>query len=345
MIEKNSNPFSLDSGRVPNVLVSSFRQVDDIIDAFSEESPAFHSSFISGIQGIGKTVSLTYIAKFFRGQDDWVVVELNPEKDMLLQLAAKLNEEKTLKIIFSNAKINLSFFGIGAEIEGADPIRELSVAVERMLVSLKRRRKKVLVIIDDIIPNENLRSFAYDYQMLVRQDLPVFLLVTSLYDNMQALQDSNSLSYLSRIPRISLASLDINLIAEQYSLFFQICPEKASQMANMTNGYPFAFQLLGYLTWEYGCDSVRINTEFKRCLAEYVYDKVWENLSHKEQSFLYDIAKAKEDSKLVKMNRENSSHYFLYYRRLINKGIIRCGKSGCLDFALPSFDEYILEYE
>lgn len=76
-----NNPFTLDSGRIPKTLVSgSTADIQEIIDVFSSDTPSYQSCFISGIQGSGKTVSLTFIAEHFQNRDDWLVIELNPEK-------------------------------------------------------------------------------------------------------------------------------------------------------------------------------------------------------------------------------------------------------------------------
>lgn len=44
-------------------------------------------------------------------------------------------------------------------------------------------------------------------------------------------------------------------------------------MAGLTKGYPFAFQVLGYLTWNNGGDYNGILGEYEQYLSEFVYDK------------------------------------------------------------------------
>ena len=43
-------------------------------------------------------------------------------------------------------------------------------------------------------------------------------------------------------------------------------------MAGLTKGYPFAFQVLGYLTWNYGGDYYGFLGEYEQYLSEFVYD-------------------------------------------------------------------------
>lgn len=49
---------------------------------------------ITGVWGSGKTVMLTDISKHFRKDKDWIVIELNPDRDLLYSFAAKLYDQK-----------------------------------------------------------------------------------------------------------------------------------------------------------------------------------------------------------------------------------------------------------
>ncbi len=45
-------------------------------------------------------------------------------------------------------------------------------------------------------------------------------------------------------------------------------------MAGLTKGYPFAFQVLGYLTWNNDGDYNGVLGEYEQYLSEFVYDKI-----------------------------------------------------------------------
>ena len=45
-------------------------------------------------------------------------------------------------------------------------------------------------------------------------------------------------------------------------------------MAGLTKGYPFAFQVLGYLTWNHNGDYLSVVDEYEQYLSEFVYDKI-----------------------------------------------------------------------
>lgn len=76
---------------------------------------------ITCVWGSGKTVMLTDISKHFRKDKDWIVIELNPDRDLLYSFAAKLYDQKNLKDLFIKAKLDLSVLRIGVSIEKSNP--------------------------------------------------------------------------------------------------------------------------------------------------------------------------------------------------------------------------------
>ena len=55
--------------------------------------------------------------------------------------------------------------------------------------------------------------------------------------------------------------------------------DEALQMAKETKGYPFAFQVLGYLCWRNEAEWTEVLPEYSQYLEEYVYEKLWSELS------------------------------------------------------------------
>ncbi len=71
--------------------------------------------------------------------------------------------------------------------------------------------------------------------------------MAGLFDNISNLQNEKSLTFLYRAPKIFLEPLSIPAITTSYRSVFNISPSEAVEMAKLTKGYPFAFQILGYL--------------------------------------------------------------------------------------------------
>ncbi len=133
-------------------------------------------------------------------------------------------------------------------------------------------------------------------------------------------------------------------MAVKYKESLSISENDAKKMAALTDGYPFAFQVLGYLAWNSNSDYKSILPEYKIYLEDYVYDKLWSELSSRDQEIAYGIAQCK--SSKIKDIREllgiTTNECNPYRKRLIRKGIINGDEHGVVKFAIPMFKEFVL---
>ena len=176
---------------------------------------------------------LTEINKTFRAEEDWIVIDLSPERDLLQSFAANLSNYPSLSEVFREAKINLSFLGLGVEIEGVSPITDLNVAVTRMLEKIKKKHNT---------------------------------------------------------------------------------------------------------GWH------NVLPEFSQYLEEYVYEKIWSELSKGDKELLVAMAKT-NDTKVEairKTIKKASNSFSVYRNRPIKKGLIISPEYGHLEFTLPRFKEFVL---
>lgn len=339
------NPFTLTFGKSPLEPVERPVQTNEIIDTFTAERINQQIFIITGVRGSGKTVMMTEIAQKLRKNEEWVVIELNPAIDLLKGLLSKLNSNKTCAGIIKSAKIDLSFFGFGIEIEGTTPITDEETAIITILEKMKKNGKRLLITIDEVTNNKYMQIFAGSFQIFVRQDLPVFLLATGLYENIDELQNEKNLTFLYRAPKIQLKPLNNRAIMNKYKTIFKIDSEEAKQMAELTKGYPFAFQVLGYLTWNHEGDYKAVIDEYEQYLSEYVYDKIWSELSQKDRLVARGIAEV-ESGKIKDIReylRMETNEFNPYRKRLIKKGILSGEMRGYVYFTLPLFNEYVVE--
>jgi len=341
----SQNPYSLSFGKEPSQMISRIVQQNTISDTFLSEEPSQHVFIITGVRGSGKTVFMTELAKDFGKRDEWIVAELNPERDMLTALAAKLAGVNKFAEMFRNSSINLSAFGFGLEVKNAAPITDVEDALARMLSSLKNNGKKVLITVDEVSNTSNVREFASAFQILLRQDLPVFLLMTGLYDNVESVQNEKSLTFLYRAAKVSLKPLNIGIIADNYKSNFNLDDDTALKMARETKGYPFAFQVLGYFAWEHGAFSEEAFGDTKLYLEEYVYEKIWSELSQTDRRVLNAIVQDDCGNVTSIRNRLDMSpnQFSPYRKRLIRKGIVNGENYGYLYITLPMFDQFVRE--
>ncbi len=339
------NPFTLSFGKEPLNRIDRSRQKEEIIDGFLGEHPSNQVCMITGVRGSGKTVLLTEIGKYFAEKSDWIVIDLTPERDLLISFAAELYNYNGLAEIFRHAKLNLSLLGIGIEIDGADQITDLNVGIRRMLQSVKAQHKKVLVTIDEAVCNKTMKEFASVFQIYMRQELPVFLTLSGLYEKIYELQNEETLTFLYRAPKVELQPLNIGMIANRYQQIFRISDDDALAMAKETKGYSFAFQVLGYLTWKNQTHWKCVLPEYRQYLEEYVYQKLWTEISQKDKEVLIGMATTPDNhvASIRESLNMSSSLFSVYRKRLIKKGILSTSNYGQLDFALPQFKEFVLQ--
>lgn len=339
------NPFSLVFGKSPRASIERPVQLREIVDTFQMESISQQIYLIVGVRGYGKTVLMTQAARQLVQDDRWVHIELNPARDLLASLLAKLNSNRSCLDALKDADVNLSFFGFSVGLARAAQIKDPETAVAAILRQMGKHGKRLLITIDEATSTEQMRVFTSAFQIFVRDDLPVFLLMTGLYKNIEALQDESSLTFLHRAPRIHLQPLNKQAMAAEYAKIFTIDREIAERMAEQTRGYPFAFQVLGYLSWENGGDWEGVLDRYAAYLSEYVYDKVWGEMSPKDREVARGVARAGEGAvKGVLSELGMSQNEFNPYRkRLIKKGVLHAPQRGFVAFTLPLFSEYCLE--
>ncbi len=337
------NPYTLQFGKEPDEYISRMEQKNRVIESFLENEMQIY--MITGVRGLGKTAFMSNIKSEFIQYKDWVVVEIGVEDDMLSSLAAKLNSESSLGAMFKSAKINLSLLGLGVEIGGVPPIANIEVALGKMLETLKKHKKKLLILVDEVINNSNVRMLASAFQIYVRDQLPIYLLMTGLYDNIDDLQNEKNMTFLHRAPKIHLNPLNIGTMALSYRKNIKVDEENALKMAQLTKGYPYAFQVLGYLTWKNNGDYEASMPDYKQYLEEYVYDKIWSELSRKDKQILYGIASV--DSGKVADIRAflniTTNEFNPYSKRLKRKEIITGDERGYVSLTLPLFDRFVIE--
>ena len=340
-----SNPFSLSFGTRPAELIERPVQASEITESFLSEYVNQRTYMITGVRGSGKTVLLTELAAHFRERKDWTVIPLSPESDMIHSLAAKLSNTRQYYEVFRDAKINLALFGFGLEIDGEPPVTDDETAILRMLKSIRDKSGNVLITVDEVTNNENVRKFAAVYQILIREEMPLFLIMTGLYENIYDLQNEKSLTFLYRAPKIQLKPLNFPAMADTYENTLGVEHKTAVQMAKLTKGYAFAFQVLGYFTYkDDNRDYRKVITKYRLYLDEFVYEKLWSELSAKDRNIIICMAQTGAETVMeIRTETKMDSNEFSKYRlRLIRKGLVDGSMRGRMVFTLPLFKEFVL---
>ena len=337
-----SNPYTLVFGQPPLELIERKAQMERIISEFCQERPSNYLNLVTGIRGCGKTVFITRIAARLREKKEWIIVNLNPQRELLTALAAKLNSNQTLSRFFTEAEINLQALGLGVGIKGAPPVTDIEEALTRMLRSIQKHQKRVLITIDEVTNSRDIRVFASAFQIFLREELPVFLLMTGLYNHMDRLRNAEGMTFLERAPRTVLSPLNFTAMVDKYVTTLKIREDTAVMLAKATKGYSFAFQTIGYFAWEYPDHLDQALQNAKEYLDEFAYRKIWSELSANDREVVQAIHQSGtgEIIRIREILNWTSNQFNPYRDRLIKAGVISGPQTGYVELALPWFGEY-----
>ena len=344
---KKNNPFTLTFGKKPGEYISRYENSEEIISTFTADNPVSQVYMIEGIRGSGKTVLMTSITGELSENDDWIVIDLNSTQNLIDDFASRLVDScsKMPDIFKKGFSVSVAGFGVG--INGGNASGDSVSIIDGILSSLKKKNKRVCVTIDEVMHDDNMRHFASQFQIFLRKDYSLFLLMTGLYENIYAVQNDPALTFLLRTPKIRLEPLSLNQITKQYMSTLGIEQDKAKELASITKGYAFAFQALGMLCFENRDDMNMdvILSKLDDMLDDFVYRKIWDSLSEKDR--IVDLKVKDTDTKVGEICSElsmPSGDFSKYRERLIRKGVIRSNRHGYVSLALPRFEKVVEMY-
>jgi len=319
------NPFTLTFGQKPTEFISRTNQIGKIIHTFDMENPSNKVYMVAGVRGSGKTVSLAEIADHYSSNDQWIVLRLSADTDLIAGAVSELTRVSQFHDLDLGLNLNLGIAELS--VNKTNDSLEKEAMLRNILEKLKNKGKKVLFIIDEIINNSYVKVFASNFQIYITQNYPVYLVMAGLVCN------------ISKIPSINPA------ITTSYRSVFDISPSEAVEMAKLTKGYPFAFQILGYLKWETNDDLEKLLPKFDEELIIYAYEKIWSELSELDRKIVYVISTGVYKTGEIREKLSISPQLLNTYRkRLMERGVVNGSVRGELTLALPRFEEYIEMY-
>ena len=331
------NPFMLTFGKQPGRLIERYEMQDEIVTTFSAQNPVYQTYLIEGVRGSGKTVLMTAVSKMLE-EDGWIVVDLNPSLNLLEDFALRLGKACERIPGFLKQGFNISAFGFGVGVQENTSREDPVGLIEDCMQRLSKKGKRVLITIDEVINDQNMRIFTSQFQIFIRKDFPLFLIMTGLYENIHNIQNDPQLTFLLRSPKLRTEALSTFQIKNQYKEIFDLDDEKAMELADITKGYAFAFQALGKVYWDFRdkYEMEKILEKLDEMLDGYIYRKVWETLTPRERDIVSSMEEGEMRVKDVLTGAGMKSDSFSKYReKLVGMGILSSPKYGYIYLTLP----------
>ena len=339
------NPYTIGFGKIPTEYIGRNTIIDSISEALTAAPPDEQAFKLTGMRGTGKTVTLTAIEKRFRENKDFIVIDLNCNHDILTDLAAKLYSEVPSLTKFIDTNLNLSAFGIGVNISKKSPVASIDAAVNKLLEEVRRTKKRLLIAIDETRKTTELIDFIQSFQIWVRNELPVFLIVAGLYEDIESVENSDGATFFLRATKFEMTPLNIMYIRDSYQNHLNVSPGEAEKLALLTKGYAFAYQVLGKYMWDAKAKTAsdEVLRLFDETLSEKVYQKIWSELAPKDRLFLgYIVQKDKMTvDELLEASHQSHSAWSVPRKRLKDKGIIDVSLRGMISMRLPRFRQFV----
>lgn len=358
---KQTNPFTPIFGKVPAVMAGREAIIQDMIDALegNGSSPDLCSIF-TGARGTGKTALLTYLG-FRAEQAGWIVASTTAGEGMLEDLLQRARAASAHLIDQSSrAKLTgVSIANIGGVTWASDvPSPEnWRTAMVGVLDALAETDTGILFSVDEVDASlEEMAQLASVFQLFVRENRKVALIMAGLPYQVSALLSGKTTSFLRRAARHELGSIPAYEIKEAFRLTVEeggkeIDSNALAMACDAAGGFPFMFQLVGYRSWNaardseiIGCDAVSKGIEIaKEELASRVYDATVAELSRGDLEFLEAMRCEGSTTRdeVIAATKRPGNWASRYRRRMLEAGVIDEPRPGEYRFALPGFGEYL----
>lgn len=354
------NPFDPGFGKVPDIYLGRDEEVKQVTSHLRDQSSPYQTTLIYGMRGTGKTAFITDVARESEQMKDTLVVNLAMGTPLLPSLVDSIYvkaEGILKKMLTSLTGITVSAFGITLGVNGQAPVHQYQVLLEKILAELKKKGIWVIVTIDEVRDTDELREFASMYQLLVREEYNISLLMAGLPQYVSAVQNDSVLTFLLRAGRVTLTPIDLWTIKGSYASVFsgvkEISEKLLIDITRMTRGYAYAFQLLGYYLWEAPGKKItetviqKILPSYKTDLYRNAYVKIFQSLTHAEQEFINAMAETGESKvsfgQIVDAIGKPKNYVSTYRLRLLDTQVIEAPEHGYLRFTLPFFREFVIE--
>lgn len=356
-MQKMISPFT----RTPGVAGKAFIEThfsEEIIANFESHASYKYVYKIVGLRGSGKSVEYARVMEHFRQKKNWLVYALSAGGNPLNTLIALLSREafidgqqhstslRTAGSLGGNAAIfsaNLSTEKMISSTDNAHYYSEEAIFRE-MLSKAKENGYRILIGVDDIARSAEMVKFLSILgAVLMEKDTDVRFICTGLSKNIEDFVSLPHLSFFVRNESIVMKPLDLHAIVHQYRELLHATREQAVALARFTEGYAYAYQVLGELCFKADKNEIdeKMENDFDDAMAPQ-YDLIWSTLTEAEQELVKIIVNSDSGAiKEIKEKMQKPAGFASLRDRLLKKHLLVSEARGVLSVPLPRFKEYV----
>lgn len=359
------NPFTPEFGSVPLVMAGRQSIRRELFDAFVQGrgNPNL-SSILVGPRGSGKTALLTYLGKEASDQG-WIAVHSVAMPGMLEDIY-----EQTLlasaDVLGEGKAKSLRLTGIGmgpasASWEAAPaPSENWRTRMGRLLSTIEDAGYGLLITVDEVVATlDEMVTLAAVYQLFVREQRRVALVMAGLPHNISALINDKSVSFLRRAQQHTLGTIPDADVREAFRQTAAIGGKDVTDDAleacvHAIGGFPYMLQLVGFRCWQATSPDDVISARSAQLgirdaqddFRSHILAPTLRELSEIDLRFVEAMLEDERESRISNIAKRMGveSRYASKYRsRLLAEGVIEQVARGVVRFALPEFRAYVRE--
>ncbi len=360
------NPFTPNFGQIPIQMAGRSFLIDELTSAYEEDglgNPAL-TSILVGARGTGKTALLSLLGKEAE-QRGWITVNVAATKGMLEDIYEQALR-KCSAFLEPSASKQLKAVSIaqaiGVEWENQPhPEQNWRARMSDVLEALSQHDVRLLITVDEVDPHlDEMIQLATVYQLFVREERPIALLMAGLPFKVDGLLSEGSISFLRRAAQQDIGLIDDYEMKDAFRLSVElggktIDDDALAYAVEAIEGFPFMMQLVGFRAWQAAQDSSRITEGDVRKGVELarqdmkrrVLKSTLDELSDNDLAFLQAMLARPQGISTEELRDslgKSSSHVSTYRRRLLKQGVIEMKGRSLVCFALPGLEEYLPEY-
>ena len=357
-----TNPFTPTFGVIPAHMAGREHIISELIRAL-EAGPGDPglTTILTGARGTGKTALLSYLADEASSRG-WVAVNVSALPGMLDEILQQTLRNSS-HLIERKGAFKLSGIKVAdlAEIQfqSADNDHPTwRIRMEEALGQLAEADAGLLITVDEVREDlDEMVQLASVFQHFVRDRRRVALFMAGLPTHVNGLLQNKSVSFLRRANFHELGVVSDFDIEQAMRKTIEdggrgVSPEALSRAVQLTAGFPYMMQLVGYRAWNASPDSPLISEDdvlegsrfARNDLQRKVFDTTFRELSKGDVRFLVAMLEDDGPSELADVARrlgKRSNYASQYKRRLQEQGIVGEVGQGRIRIELPMFKDYL----